>query len=402
MLKIETSSCKYGKMSYLADDLWVGKSLHHYGEFSDAEVELMKQLIKPGNTVLDVGANFGALTLPMAQLVGGHGLVYAFEPQPQIYDLLYRNIKQNELENVVLYNCAVGSSCGDISIPNLESTGSHNYSGVSIGSGDMTAKLMIIDSLLLENVNFIKIDVEGFEREVIKGARETIKRCRPFLYVENDRPENSSRLISDIVDLGYRLYWHRPMLFSKVNFRQNSHNLFPAILSINMICVPKENSLVKLEGLEEVVNLRVGLCWKAGLTHKEDYDRNIPPQYVASLSSIGVSWINLQWPPEPLPFQLEDHSDEIGDFLDAAYVLQTLDLVVTIDTAIAHLAGALGIPCVVMLPYDNSWRWPNDKVISPWYPTTTQYRQDSPNDWVSVIEKVKIHINDAVSGRKGR
>src|SRR5258705_5503153 len=279
MLKVETSTCKYGKMSYLADDKWVGKSLHHYGEFSDAEVELMKRLIKPGDVALDVGANFGSLTLPMAQLVGENGLVYAFEPQPQIYDLLDRNIKQNELKRVVAYDCAVGSSCGTVSMPDLEKLISHNYSGVSLGTGDNTAEMLTIDSLSLTNVNFIKIDVEGFEREVIKGARETIKRCRPFLYVENDRPENSSQLISDIADLGYQLYWHRPMLFSKANFRRNPHNLFPAILSINMICVPKEN-LVELEGFEEVVNLRVGLCCKAGLTHKEDYDRNIPPQYM--------------------------------------------------------------------------------------------------------------------------
>ncbi len=400
MLKVETSTCKYGKMSYLADDQWVGKSLHHYGEFSDAEVELMKRLIKPGDVVFDVGANFGSLTLPMAQLVGENGWVYAFEPQPQIYNLLSRNIRQNELKNIVPCNRAIGSSCGNISMPDLENLNSHNYSGVSLGSGDNTAEILTIDSLSLANVNFIKIDVEGFEREVIKGARETIKRCRPFLYVENDRPENSSRLISDIVGLGYRLYWHRPMLFSKTNFRRNSHNLFLAILSVNMICVPKEN-FVELEGFEEVVNLRVGLCCKAGLTHKEDYDRNIPPQYMASLSSIGVSWINLQWPPEPLPFQSEDHGDEIFDFLDSARVLQTLDLVVTVDTVVAHLAGALGIPCVVMLRYDNSWRWPNDKITSPWYPLTTQYRQDSPNDWTSVLEKVKIHIGKVVGSRKG-
>jgi Methyltransferase FkbM domain len=113
-----------------------------------------------------------------------------------------------------------------------------------------------IDEMKLEEVSFIKIDVEGMERKVIKGARETILRCRPFLYVENDRPEHSNQLVSDIVDLGYRLYWHRPMLFSEKNWRGEERNVFGGIVSINMICVPEELD-ANVTGSDEVGDLRM-------------------------------------------------------------------------------------------------------------------------------------------------
>jgi 2-polyprenyl-3-methyl-5-hydroxy-6-metoxy-1,4-benzoquinol methylase len=80
---IRTATCRYGDISYYADDQFIGHGLEKYGEYSEAEIALWRQIIKPGWTVLDVGANIGALTLPMAQLVGVKGRVFVFEPQPE-------------------------------------------------------------------------------------------------------------------------------------------------------------------------------------------------------------------------------------------------------------------------------------------------------------------------------
>src|SRR5262249_40109323 len=86
------------------------------------------------------------------------------------------------------------------------------------------------------------IDVEGMERAVLEGAAQTIARCKPVLYVENDRPEKSPALIRTIDGLGFDLYWHCPPLFNPGNFGGNPTNIFGQIVSMNMLCVPKSTA----------------------------------------------------------------------------------------------------------------------------------------------------------------
>jgi len=256
IMKTSTSKCKYGTFSYFTEDEFVGKSLALYGEFSEPEVDVMCKLVKPGDTVLDIGANVGALTVPMAQVVGPTGRVIAWEPQPETYALLKKNIEQNDLDNVTLHNCGVGAKNDTIAMFDLSKIHGFNYGGVPLGQGDRTAWVETIDELNLDNVSYMKIDVEGMEPAVIEGASETIRRCRPFLYVENDHGENSQRLVSMIVDLGYRLYWHRPRLYSATNWRNEKRNVFSGIISINMICVPEELG-ANIDGCDEVADLRM-------------------------------------------------------------------------------------------------------------------------------------------------
>jgi hypothetical protein len=97
-----------------------------------------------------------------------------------------------------------------------------------------------IDSLNLNRCRLIKVDVEGMECEVLEGARNTITRLRPVLYVENDRTEHSRRLITMIQSFGYKLWWHLPRMFNPDNFRGNKENLFGNIVSVNMLCSPQE------------------------------------------------------------------------------------------------------------------------------------------------------------------
>jgi FkbM family methyltransferase len=286
-MKIETKACRYGTMTYFADDEFVGKSLKLYGEFSDPEVDVMAKTVRPGDTVIDVGANVGALTVAMARLVGPTGRVIAFEPQPETASLLERNAAQNGLDNVEIHRCAAGDKLREvIAMPNLAEVGHKNYGGVALGKGERSVTTETIDDMKLESVSFIKIDVEGMERQVIKGARETIKRCRPFLYVENDRPEHSNRLVSDIVDLGYRLYWHRPLLFSEKNWRKEERNVFGGIISINMICVPEELNAA-VTGSDEVGDLRMDpTMYERELERYQRISRNNPKDVLAQLQVI--------------------------------------------------------------------------------------------------------------------
>jgi len=82
---------------------------------------------------------------------------------------------------------------------------------------------------------------------------------------------------------------------------------------------------------------------------------------------------------------LHDFTGDLHDFADTAALTATLDLVISVDTAVAHLAGALGKPVWLLNRFDSCWRWLADRSDSPWYPTLTQYRQTTPGDWTAPV-----------------
>ena len=90
--------------------------------------------------------------------------------------------------------------------------------------------------------------------------------------------------------------------------------------------------------------------------------------------------------------ELIDHTNELHDFADTAALLANLDLIITVDTAVAHLAGALARPAWVLLPYMPDWRWMLDRADSPWYPTLRLFRQKTRGDWAQVMERIQISL----------
>ena len=97
MAEISLSVGKHGRLAYLPLDTYVGRSLATYGEYSDQEVAFLQSLIQPGSVVVEVGANIGAITVPLARTVGESGRVLAFEPQTVVWELLTRNLRDNGL-----------------------------------------------------------------------------------------------------------------------------------------------------------------------------------------------------------------------------------------------------------------------------------------------------------------
>src|SRR5262245_3941932 len=96
-MQSRVKDCRHGRLCYLLTDSYIGRSLDIYGEYSEGEIDLFRQLLRPGDVAVDVGANIGALTIGMARLVGPSGAVLAFEPQRVIFDILAQNIRLNGL-----------------------------------------------------------------------------------------------------------------------------------------------------------------------------------------------------------------------------------------------------------------------------------------------------------------
>ena len=153
--------------------------------------------------------------------------------------------------------------------------------------------------------------------------------------------------------------------------------------------------------LSHLAGLKIGLVWAGSPTHVNDFRRSIELERLEPLLGVnGTTFVSLQVGPRAadaskLPAgTITDVSAALTDFAETAGAILNLDLVIAADTAVVHLAGALGRPAWVMLPFSPDWRWLLDRGDSPWYPTLRLYRQPRPGDWSSVIARVAADLGE--------
>ena len=609
------TDCKWGTFSYYEDDLAIGQMIEMYGEYSDYEVEAFKKIVKEGDVVLELGANIGAHTVPLAKLVGDTGQVFAFEPGHDTYAMLHRNVNQNHLAHIVrvmgvaaldrvVSNVPVVLECPTPNYPKLDYNDNPHAKDLKATA---TCNGITIDSLDLPRVDFVKIDIDGTELAAIRGMRETIKRCRPILMIENEIKDKAGPLVAEIVELGYRGWSYRPPLYRADNHAGNPKNLWPGIVSLMEIYIPEEldkevkgcdevmdirhwdpeddqiharelkrylnlsnmwpkdlgvrliathfamlerehkladslfeqnlaidpthkltqftrayyqlqrgeykegwknyelryelpgkeqfggdrmpEHLIKWDGrrtydpltimceqgygdtimfaryvkyaMERAPNLclevqselyelfdqsnvvpagrlvrlnrslpydkgyyisipslpaalgddgslmridgpylfadpyltnlwrekrlkgaRIGLCWEGSPRSERAYTRNVNPKLMIDLEK------------EFGPFYPLNDWGHFDSYASTAAAIMALDLVITVDTSVAHLAGALGQEVWLMCPYDPDFRWGLEGTTCPWYPTMRMFRQPKVRDWKSVIEQVRIALGE--------
>jgi tetratricopeptide (TPR) repeat protein len=151
---------------------------------------------------------------------------------------------------------------------------------------------------------------------------------------------------------------------------------------------------------------RVGLVWSGNPNHLNDHNRSIALKALAPLLDLGAQFVSLQKNARLLDQAwLRERSDildadpKLSSFADTAALMQHLDLVISVDTSVAHLAGALGRPVWILLPYVPDWRWLSGRADSPWYPTARLFRQSSSRQWDSVIGEVLAALRQFVAGK---
>jgi hypothetical protein len=146
--------------------------------------------------------------------------------------------------------------------------------------------------------------------------------------------------------------------------------------------------------------LAVGIAWAGDPKHHNDAKRSIPFRELTVLADLpGVEIYSLQVGTRRADLadeaqRIHDVGRELSDFSRTAAVIADLDLIVTVDTAIAHLAGAMGRRCFVLLPHVADWRWLREREDSPWYPTLRLFRQATPGDWAGVMRRVCAAISE--------
>jgi Flp pilus assembly protein TadD len=199
----------------------------------------------------------------------------------------------------------------------------------------------------------------------------------------------SCPLVSPAAEIGTA--WQLPLLS------------LPAIFATTLDSIPRAPYLAAgelerdrfrhlLGNLIPAGDLRVGLAWSGNPHHQRDRLRSVPPKLIPALTAPlpGVSFVSVQrGAPPPGVLTLDG---AIADFADTAGLMANLDLIVSVDTAAAHLAGALGRPVWLLLPHAPDFRWLLDREDSPWYPSMRLFRQRRANDWPHLLSRVRLEL----------
>jgi len=240
---IELTDFKYGKIFVSNKDFYIGKVLLESGQYCDEEIDIVKMILSPNDNIIEVGSNIGSLSIPMSQIIK-NGTLYCIEPQQYIYNILCANIAINNIVNIKPILSAIGDINSLIKMPIVNYEEISNFGGVSIIGNDNNGDVVkLLDTLFsdLKSVKLIKMDVEGLEAQVLLGGSNLIKRCRPFIYLENDRKENTNKILSILSDMGYKTYIHISSIFNKPNYKNNNINCFDKnYIAINALAIPNE------------------------------------------------------------------------------------------------------------------------------------------------------------------
>lgn len=186
------------------------------------EARLVQRLIRPGDVVVDAGANIGYISALLARWVGPQGLVHSIEPIPATFDLLQRDMVALGLSQVRCHACGVSDQAGQavMEIPEYPDGGANYYESKVVAVADraspaqQTVRLRTLDEVVgdtLDRVTFMKIDVEGHEEPALRGAGRLLDRARPAMLIEingslDEPDEKTARLLADLTARGYGIY----------------------------------------------------------------------------------------------------------------------------------------------------------------------------------------------------
>jgi len=237
MSKISGIEAKDGKFLYPTNDTYIGRCMAEYGEWESDLVSKCLRIIPEGGVVVEIGSNIGTHTVPIARNLGPNGKVYAFEPQRLIFQLLCANLICNEVYNVFAYNAAVGDRPGEVLVPDLDIGLEENFGAVRVAGNDgVKVDLMTIDQLKLDRCDFIKVDAEDFEPQVMLGAFETINKLSPVIYLEyNYHVRSTINFYIKQFLKGYTAWEHNEPIFKESNYFENKTNHYDSICSLGLI-----------------------------------------------------------------------------------------------------------------------------------------------------------------------
>ena len=228
-----------------------------------------------------------------------------------------------------------------------------------------------------------------------KGGK-VIFECQKMLFRLLQNNKSADEIVERTPDFESDLRFdvHIPLLSLPGIFGTTLENIPSKVpyISANPMLVEQWREKHKPNGL-----FKIGIVWAGNSKHKNNHNRSCSLADYAPLGNLpGLAFYSLQKGPEsaealkpPGEMKIKDLDNELNDFADTAAVIANMDLIISIDSSVAHLAGAMGKPVWVLLPFAPDWRWMLDRDDSPWYPGMRLFRQNKYNEWSGVFEQVK-------------
>ncbi|BDX22499.1 hypothetical protein TUM22923_18200 [Polynucleobacter sp. TUM22923] len=241
-------STRYGEFNIIDTDSVISGSLRLYGEWAQHEIDLLAYFIQPGSVVVDAGAFIGTHARAFSALVGATGKVLAFEPRQATGAVLIENARLSPIANIRVINSALGSTEKTVTVQSQHIETGDNFGALTLkpteGKDDSGEKVAIttLDAYMLDRLDFIKIDVEGMELEVLNGAKKTVARCRSIIFAECNSLEASVPLIKWGQEQNYKVYGVLSPAYNQHNYAGKAENIFGAAQETGVLLIPIESS----------------------------------------------------------------------------------------------------------------------------------------------------------------
>jgi len=371
----------------------------------DAHCNLASALIKRGNTADALESFRNALTLDPTHALTLCNLGTHFETSGdrdsaiRCYQLALTSHPDSQLaqfslslQHLMAGNFAVGwqgyeARWGTPQFRNLRpSRLQQQWRGEDIGGSRI---LLYSEQGLGDTLQFVR-----YAPMVAALGANVVLRVQPSLVRLFSLIDPAITVVSTESDHGADVEWQCPLLSLPLAFRTD-------LTSIPRLVPYLQADPSETDAWAQYIpahGLRVGLVWAGNPTHTRDKQRSIPLQYFAKVTQLqNVTCYSLQMGTATKelitsPLRIVDLSHNIKDFSHTAAILDNLDLVICVDTAVAHLAGAMGKPVWLLLPYVGDWRWLRDRSDSPWYPTMRLFRQSAIGRWDEVVEQLELDL----------
>jgi len=194
--------------------------------------------------------------------------------------------------------------------------------------------------------------------------------------------------------------YHCPVMSLPLAFKTTLENI-PA--QFPYLSADKNKKQQWHDRLGQKLSPRIGLVWSGSSVHKNDHNRSLLLKQLAGLLTLPLEFHALQKEVRAIDVDtlidfpnIHQHQNDLLDFSDTAALIEAMDIIISVDTSVAHLAGAMGKKVLVLLPYSPDYRWLLKRTDSPWYPTATLFRQPAIDDWESVVESIRIYLEQFI------
>jgi FkbM family methyltransferase len=242
---VQLVKTRYGELFTASNDFFVGRALSVYGEYAFFETEFLKKYVRTGDVVLDVGSHLGALSILFAQWVGATGRVISFEPQHFLRKILQLNKSWLDLPWLEVRSEALSDKTQKSFLPHLDYQRVGNFGALELAETTSGEEISFVrlDDLDFAKIDFIKMDIEGMECKALRGAQKTIRKHRPILSIEMDRPQQNEELLSFFKEHKYEVEIKTTPLYNPQNWKKETTNIYGSAASRNALAIPIEKKL---------------------------------------------------------------------------------------------------------------------------------------------------------------